>query len=243
VADRAYRLANAGYQVVLSHGTHLYLDHPNEVAAEERGYYWASRFTDAQKIFGYMPDHLYANADKTLAGEAITNLETLLGRALPKLDQPQNILGMQGQVWSETIRTAEQLEQMVYPRLLPIAERAWHQASWEGDVVDQKRRDADYQAFAQTMTLKELPKLAQAGVSFYLPPPGAIIKDGLLTANSAYPGLPIEYSLDQGKSWVRYSEATKINSHGIHQAKVWLRTTLPSSNSKPAMHSRVVYSN
>lgn len=241
VADRAYRLANAGYQVVLSHGTHLYLDHPNEVAAEERGYYWASRFTDAQKIFGYMPDHLYANADKTLAGEAITNLETLLGRALPKLEQPQNILGIQGQVWSETIRTAEQLEQMVYPRLLPIAERAWHQASWEGEVVDQKRRDADYQAFAQTMTLKELPKLAQAGVSFYLPPPGALIKDGLLTANSAYPGLPIEYSLDQGKSWVRYTEATQINSQGIHQAKVWLRTTLPASNNKPATHSRVVH--
>ncbi|MDZ7903053.1 MAG: family 20 glycosylhydrolase [Rheinheimera sp.] len=109
VADRAYRLANAGYQVVLSHGTHLYLDHPNEVAAEERGYYWASRFTDAQKIFGYMPDHLYANADKTLAGEPISNLEALLGRALPKLEQPQNILGIQGQVWSETIRTAEQL--------------------------------------------------------------------------------------------------------------------------------------
>jgi hexosaminidase len=242
VADRAYRLANAGYQVVLSHGTHLYLDHPNEVAAEERGYYWASRFTDAQKIFGYMPDHLYANADKTLAGEAITNLETLLGRALPKLEQPQNILGMQGQVWSETIRTAEQLEQMVYPRLLPIAERAWHQASWEGDVVDQKRRDADYQAFAQTMTLKELPKLAQAGVSFYLPPPGALIKDGLLTANSAYPGLPIEYSLDQGKSWVRYTEATQINSQGIHQGKVLLRTTLPATADKPARHSRIVYS-
>ena len=228
VADRAYRLANSGYQVVLSHGTHLYLDHPNEVAAEERGYYWASRFTDAQKIFGYMPDHLYANADKTLAGEPISNLEALLGRALPKLEQPQNILGIQGQVWSETIRTSEQLEQMVYPRLLPIAERAWHQASWEGDTVDQKRRDADYQAFAQTMTLKELPKLAQAGVSFYLPPPGATIKDGLLTANSAYPGLLIEYSVDQGQSWVRYGEATKINSQGINQAKVWLRTTLPA---------------
>lgn len=243
VADRAYRLANAGYQVVLSHGTHLYLDHPNEVAAEERGYYWASRYTDAQKIFGYMPDHLYANADKTLAGEPISNLEALLGRALPKLDQPQNILGIQGQVWSETIRTSEQLEQMVYPRLLPIAERAWHQASWEGDAVDQKRRDADYQSFAQTMTLKELPKLAQAGVSFYLPPPGAIIKDGLLTANSAYPGLLIEYSLDQGQSWLRYSEATNINSQGINQAKVWLRSTLPASNSKPAVHSRVVHSN
>ncbi|WP_031566909.1 family 20 glycosylhydrolase [Rheinheimera texasensis] len=213
-ADRAYRLANAGYQVVMSHGTHLYLDHPNETHPDERGYYWAARFTDAKKVFGYMPDDVYANADKTRSGAVINDLEHLVGRALPKLEKPENILGMQGQVWSETIRTASQLEEMVYPRLLPIAERAWHKASWEADAnsnaVKPQERDQAWQLFARTMTQKELPKLSQAGVQYYLPPVGAEIKGGSLYANVAYPGLTIELSLDGGRSWQRYQEAIPL---------------------------------
>jgi hexosaminidase len=235
VADRAYRLANAGYQVVLSHGTHLYLDHPNETHPQERGYYWAARYTDAQKVFGYMPDDVYANADKTRSGAVINDLEQLVGRAMPKLEKPENILGMQGQVWSETIRTAAQLEEMVYPRLLPIAERAWHKADWEASTVSTQdrlqARDQSWQRFARAMTEKELPKLSQAGVHYYLPPVGAEIKAGQLTANVAYPGLTIEYSLDQGKNWLRYQEPMSVQA----QAEIWLR-----SRSVDGRHSRLV---
>jgi hexosaminidase len=235
VADRAYRLANAGYQVVLSHGTHLYLDHPNETHPQERGYYWAARYTDAQKVFGYMPDDVYANADKTRSGAVINDLEQLVGRAMPKLEKPENILGMQGQVWSETIRTAAQLEEMVYPRLLPIAERAWHKADWEAATVSTQdrlqARDQSWLRFARAMTEKELPKLSQAGVHYYLPPVGAEIKAGQLTANVAYPGLAIEYSLDQGKTWLRYQEPMAVQP----QAEIWLR-----SRSVDGRHSRLV---
>ncbi|WP_286049534.1 family 20 glycosylhydrolase [Rheinheimera sp. KL1] len=200
VADRAYRLANAGYQVVLSHGTHLYFDHPYEAHPEERGYYWAARFTDVAKVFGYMPDDLYANADKTREGKVIDDLETLLGKELPALEKPENILGIQGQIWTETIRTPEQLEQMLYPRLLALAERAWYKAEWEGAKPDTEKRQQDWQRFGWTLTQKELPRLAEAGVALYLPPPGAVLQDGLLLANSAWPGLTIEYSEDRAKA-------------------------------------------
>ena len=220
VADRAYRLANAGYQVVLSHGTHLYLDHPNEAHPEERGYYWAARYTDPKRIFGYMPDHVYANADKTRSGAVITDLEQLVGRALPTLEKPENILGVQGQVWTETIRTAEQLEQMLFPRLVPIAERAWHHAAWEGDKADTAARDKSWQMFARVLAEKELPKMSLAGVHYYLPVVGATIKNGVLQANVSLPGIAIEYSLDQGKSWLRYQEGVQVNA----SAEVWLRS-------------------
>lgn len=220
VADRAYRLANAGYQVVLSHGTHLYLDHPNEAHPEERGYYWAARYTDPKRIFGYMPDHVYANADKTRTGAVIKDLEQLVGRAMPTLEKPENILGVQGQVWTETIRTAAQLEEMVFPRLVPIAERAWHHAAWEGEKADTASRDQAWQLFARVMAEKELPKMSIAGVNYYLPAVGAEIKNGQLHANIALPGLAIEYSLDQGNSWQRYQEAVQVPAN----AEVWLRS-------------------
>jgi len=41
------------------------------------------------------------------------------------------VRGMQGQTWSETIRTDGQYYEMAFPRVLAVAERAWHRASWE----------------------------------------------------------------------------------------------------------------
>lgn len=227
VADRAYRLANAGYEPILSPATHLYFDHPHEVNPEERGYYWAARYTDIGKVFGFMPDNLYANADKTRSGVPIENLEALVGRAMPALEKPENLRGMQGQVWSETIRTAEQLEQMIYPRLVSLAERAWHKAAWEGDKPDVAARTADWAAFAIQLTTKELPKLAAMGSDFYLPPPGAIIENGKLRANSSLPGLAIEFSIDKGTSWNNYTGEQSIGA-----TDVLLRTRLGNAISR-----------
>ncbi|MDP5147389.1 family 20 glycosylhydrolase [Shewanella sp. ULN5] len=38
---------------------------------------------------------------------------------------------MQGQLWSEMIRSDQQAEFMFFPRLLALVERAWHKAEWE----------------------------------------------------------------------------------------------------------------
>lgn len=230
VADRSHRLANAGYEVVLSHATHLYFDHPHEVHPEERGYYWASRYTDAAKVFGYMPDNNFANADTTRDGVPVDNFEAMVGRAMPALEKPENILGIQGQLWSETVRTASQFEQLVYPRLIPLAERAWHKAAWEGDKPDTAARDKSWASFAQTIALKEMPVMAQAGVDFYLPPPGAIRQNGKLLANTAFPGLEIEYSLDNGNNWRSWHEMTVVES-----GKVMMRSRTGNTISRPTL--------
>lgn len=203
VADRAYRLANAGYQVILSSATHLYFDHPHEAHPDERGYYWATRFTGLDKVFGFRPDDLYANADTTRNGEPITDLVALTGKPLTKLTKPENILGIQGQVWSETVRTAEQLEQMLYPRLLALAERAWHRAAWENEPSTQSKQ-ADWAAFSARAG-QELQRLEAAGITVYLPPPGAVRHQQQLRINTLLPGLQPELSTDQGKSWQSYT--------------------------------------
>jgi len=215
VADRAYRLANAGYQVILSPGSHLYFDHPYEANPEERGYYWATRYSDTAKVFGFMPENYYANADKTREGVPITNLEALVGREMPKLHKPENIVGMQGQLWSETVRTPEQFEQMIYPRVIALAERAWHKADWEADKPNTQVRLQEWANFSAALVTKELPKLAAAGSAFYLPPPGAVIQNGQLLANAGYVGLTVEYSLDQGASWQVYKAPVAVNTKSV----------------------------
>lgn len=198
--DRAYAFANAGYQVVQSAGTNLYFDHPQEVHPEERGYYWATRYNDTERVFFYRPDHLYHNAEFKRDGTPITDLAALLGRPLPALEKPENMLGIQGQVWSETIRTAEQLEQMIYPRLLALAERAWHKGSWEPEKASDSAR-ADWQSFASRLGEVELYRLQASGSAHYLPPPGAKLVNGNWQLSTAWPNLTLEYSPDQGQNW------------------------------------------
>ena len=153
-----------------------------------------------------------ANADKTRAGATIENLEALVGRELPRLEKPENILGIQGQVWTETIRTAEQVETMIYPRLIALAERAWHKAEWEGDKPDMVQRQQEWAKFAQTLVIKELPKMIAAGVKLHLPPPGAVLQNGTLRANTAFPGLAIEYSVDAGETWKAYEKPAPLTA-------------------------------
>lgn len=215
VADRAHRLANNGYDVVISGATHLYFDHPHEASASERGYHWATRYTDLAKVFGFMPDNLYANADRTFTGAEITNLDGLVGRILPPLKKPEHVLGMQGQVWTETIRTKEQLQTMIFPRVMVLAERAWFKAGWEGDNPNTEKRAVEWRDFSSVLVTKELLKLEQAGAKFYLPPPGGLRTNGKLSANSSLPGLAIEYSTNCGKSWMNYQSEVDVGSSPV----------------------------
>ncbi len=79
---------------------------------------------------------------------------------------------MQGQIWGETIRTDDQMFEMAVPRLIALAERAWHHADWEDEYYKRKRdtpMKKDWTNFINTVGHKELKRL---NISYYLPPPG-----------------------------------------------------------------------
>lgn len=219
VSDRAHLLANAGYDVILSSGTHLYFDHPYEPNPNELGYHWATRATDLRKVFAFSPDNLYSNANRTLTGASIDNLDQLVDKVHAGLRREEGIIGMQGQLWTETIRTAEQLEQMVFPRLIALAERAWHKAEWEKK--SEGSLEKDWQGFLSSVVQKELPRLERAGITFYLPPPGLKREDGRVAFNNRYPGLVHEYSQDGGVTWV-VAEGNSVAYHkgAIYRARI-----------------------
>lgn len=79
-------------------------------------------------------------------------------------------------MWSETMRKRDQFHYMAFPRLLALAERAWHKASWE-DITDVKERnlerDRDWEEFSDNLGYKELLRLEQNDIFYRIPPPGA----------------------------------------------------------------------
>lgn len=206
VSDRAYLLANAGYQVVLSSATHLYFDHPYESSPDELGYNWATRYTDLEKVFAFRPDDLYANASRTFSGAKIDNLEKLTNKLHVDLERPANILGIQGQLWTETLRTQYSVETMIFPRLIALAERAWHKADWENGAGNDETYREDWTQFLSILVNYDLPKLDQSGVQFYVPPPGLKQKGDSVSLNSGLPKVDYEMSVNGAKHWTPVSE-------------------------------------
>jgi len=82
---------------------------------------------------------------------------------------------MEASLWTEMIRSPQQAEHMLYPRLLAAAERAWHTAEWETIVSQTKfdrARRADWIEFAAAIGRRELRRLDQHRIHYRLPRPG-----------------------------------------------------------------------
>lgn len=207
----AHDQMNRGWDAVLSIPDLGYFDMPYAPNPEEGGYNWASRGVDPYQVFGFMPANLPANA------ATIRNIQAE-GKAIddkPVLEPGHRVAGLQAQLWSETIRTDAQVDYMLFPRLLALAERAWSPAPWTpayqagasydwGDKrVDAAKLKAGWQDFAGRVAA-QFPQLERMGVAYRVAPPGARIANGKLEANSMFPGTMIEYRI-KGGAWTRYA--------------------------------------
>ncbi|MBV7314677.1 beta-N-acetylhexosaminidase [Shewanella sp. NIFS-20-20] len=222
-ANSAYEWAQKGYQVIISSPDYVYLDMPYEVDPKERGYYWATRASDERKMFSFAPDNLPQNAETSSDRDG-------KGFDAKGLVQAPSFHGLSAQLWSETVRTDEQYEYMVFPRLLAVAERAWHQASWElpyqvgvefnqdSQRVDKQALVQDWTQFANQLGQKQLHKLDKHQVQYRIPIPGAIITQGQLLMNINLPGLPLQYSLNHS-DWQDYDALTPP----VVTGSVWVR--------------------
>jgi hexosaminidase len=198
--DAAYRLANAGFDVVLCNATHLYFDLACEKDPAEHGYYWAA-FVDARAPFELVPLDVFKNSHHDGMGNGVSE-QDFANRARLTEEGTEHILGIQGQLWSENLRSGETLEYMAFPRLIALAERAWARSpDWaqvESAVERKQQLNADWNQFANRLGQRELVRLDTlcGGVLYRLPPPGALVQNGHVYANIAYPGLAIRYTTD-----------------------------------------------
>ncbi len=224
---------NRGWQVVLSTPDALYYDFPYQADPKEPGYNWAARHIDTRKVFEFMPENLpvhaefwFDNQDRPFAfDDRLLRDET--GAVIHAPIEPgRRYHGIQGQLWGETVRSDRQAEYKIFPRLLALAERAWHRADWEApydhsgalynrhsgrfDVQKRGRRAAHWNRFANRVGQWELARLDRAGIFYRIPTVGAEINKGRLRANIIFPGLPIQYRQGQG-GWRDYRGPVSVS--------------------------------
>ncbi|MDX1740240.1 MAG: family 20 glycosylhydrolase, partial [Rhodothermales bacterium] len=198
--ELAYRLANFGFDVVLSSASNLYFDLAYDKHPEEPGYYWAG-YVDMRKPFELEPLDLYRSGKEDLLGNPIDPAAYASSEPLSSAGQSR-ILGIQGQLWGENAKSFELMEYLAFPRVIVLSEIAWaSKPEWSREQTIEGR-DAglaeSWNEFANRLGQRELLRLNHAfgRVSFRIPPPGAVIEDGVLKANVALPGLVIRYATD-----------------------------------------------
>jgi hexosaminidase len=198
--DMAYRLANAGYEVVLANAANLYFDLAYAKDPQEPGYYWAG-FVSTRHAFAFCPLDMLVSAGSDPMGREVAPAR-LAAMTRLSAEGRARIAGLQGQLWSENALSRERVEYLVAPRLIALAERAWApDPGWcaIGDAAARSAAiEADWNEFANRLGQRELPRLDRAPLAwaYRLPPPGAVREGSTIRANVALPGLALHYTLD-----------------------------------------------
>ena len=190
-----YKLANAGYPIILCNVGNFYLDMAYRYHVEEPGLRWGG-YVDEYVTFDMLPFDIYKSLRRNLKGESVDVKTVSNGKQPLTKEGYKNIKGLSGQIWAETIRSFEQIEYYLFPKVFGLAERAWNaQPSWALSPDSKVYVDAKRKYNAGIVTY-ELPRLAKRGINFRVSPPGIIVKDGLLFVNTTNPNAVIRYTTD-----------------------------------------------
>ncbi|MDQ8003571.1 MAG: family 20 glycosylhydrolase [Pedobacter sp.] len=200
--DLAYKLANAGYKVVLTNVSNMYLDLAYNKDYNEIGQYWGG-YVDVDKPFSFVPFDYYSNQAEDQYGNP---LPKNYYSGMDKLNEnaKANIVGLQAPLWSEVLHSKERFEYLFLPKIIGLAERAWEKEpkwstiSQSNDDLRKQLYNYSWSTFIYKMSKNELPRLNHyaGGFQYRIPTPGYVVKDDKVEANVLYPDLTIRYTVD-----------------------------------------------
>ncbi|MFT7606440.1 MAG: hexosaminidase [Saprospiraceae bacterium] len=199
--DLGHKMANRGYPIILCNVTNLYFDLAYNKDPREPGLYWGG-FMKTEDAFRFIPKDIFLSTTKDNMGNKLNPEKDFAGLEQITPEGLKNIVGIQGQLWSETVRGEHMFEYYILPKLMGFAQRAWQgQPVWGNEADSTKRNtalDADWNRFANTLSQKDFPKLEKMneGYHYRIPSPGVNVENGKLMMNAAYPGMEIRYTID-----------------------------------------------
>ena len=219
--DMIYKYANLGYKTVMSNSSAFYFDMVDDKDLDNVGLSW-SGYADYKDmwtvdVFDIFNDS-YGVEKNNISKEYIESSEKL------NPSNRDNIIGIQSQIWSETIRNEDILDYMFMPNIIVFSQKAWSKDPEWMKISDKSKRestlDYEWNKFTNTIGQRVLPIIDNiyGGLSYDLPKPGGIIKNDSLYANSAFPGLNIKYTLDGSLPDIEsmnYNSPVKLNQDDI----------------------------
>lgn len=136
----AYKFANDGFPMLLSHSDFTYMDNTYQKNPHEWGLQWAGATSEA-KAFSYDPLHLD-------------------GIGVP-LEKPENIIGIEPMLWGDNIYSFEKDCYLLFPKAYGMFDRCWNaECPREADAFDK---------FYSIVVERELVYLDSMGMNYRKP--------------------------------------------------------------------------
>jgi hexosaminidase len=144
-----------------------------------------------------------------------------------------NIIGVQSQIWSETIVNENILDYMFMPNIIVFSQKAWSQDDSWMKISDKELKDQtlemEWNKFTNNIGQRVLPMIDNifGGLSYDLPKPGGVVINDSLYANTVFPGLNIKYTLDgsvPNSNSKNYISPFKINEDDIVHLRLFDNT-------------------
>jgi hexosaminidase len=208
--DLAYRLANGGFDVVLCPVSNLYFDLAWNPNPEERGLDWGG-YVDLRKPFQFVPFDYYRNVRLDRHGRPL-DPSVFVGKDHLTDYGKAHVLGIQGNLWSETLGAEGRLEYQMLPKLLALAERAWAPVpDWVLETGPSRSEGLyleDWSRFVNVLGQRELPRLDHEvpGTGYRIPTPGLRVEGGVVLSSVELPGFTLRYTTDGGEPTPRSPE-------------------------------------
>lgn len=160
-----YESANKGIKVVLSNAPNTYADLAYSYCKTERGLSWAG-YVDERRAFSLLPYDIYRSVrwDDRCRMKDLSKSD----KGKTPLQKKENIIGVQAQLWGETIRNFDHVTYSLFPKTTGIFERGWNASpAWEGSTrADDERFMQDFDHFYSTVIQREMPYYEQLGITY-----------------------------------------------------------------------------
>ena len=162
-----YTFANDGVPVVLSNSSNAYFDLAYNWSKTERGHSWAG-FIDERRSFSFLPYDLYKSVRWDDKGQPTELATASDGKPALTAEGKPYILGVQGQLWSETLRNFDHVTYYLFPKAVGLFERGWNAApAWaETTQPDDPAFVTDFDRFFTIIAEREYPYYESLGISW-----------------------------------------------------------------------------
>lgn len=130
-------------------------------------------------------DQAYSANKQETAHDWASFIDDTKSLAIP-LRKADNVIGVQAQLFTETVRSFDDVCYDCFPKITGIFERGWN--------IDTRLTKSDLYSI---ITAHEMPWWDSSGIAFHIPQPGMVRSaDGSIATNSAIPGAEVEITPD-----------------------------------------------
>ncbi|MBQ1866504.1 MAG: family 20 glycosylhydrolase, partial [Bacteroidales bacterium] len=145
-----------------------YFDLAYNWSKTERGHSWAG-FIDERRSFSFLPYDLYKSVRWDNNGRPTDLAAASDGKPALTAEGKPYILGVQGQLWSDTLRSFDHVTYYLFPKAVGLFERGWNASpAWqESTQPDDPAFVQDFDRFFTIVAQHEYPYYANMGISWH----------------------------------------------------------------------------